>query len=491
MINLTYLEFYSGIGGWGYALEQACRSIQRASAISLMDQVAPQQKKSKLADGDDEKFNLTTTLLASYDHSDLCNSVFMHNHIVQGKSKSTTKTLKPRQTSIEKITRKELEAHSATIWCMSPPCQPHTRQHSNQYKEMDDPRSKSFLHLCDLLKDMEEDTLPCLLLLENVIGFESTWGNSSMDLNEPLGSELSPIGSFARWRQVLSLRQYEVAHFHLDAAHVGLPNSRPRYYCIAFRRENLSHRMLNHRFKNLDSNILVDRITSGNIFTRENLNEEPHIHSEKIFAMLNSMESTETASMPEIQQFLDADLTTQIKSDNKGLNAKEKSLQVPPKLKNSSSAWCFDIVTPHHTFSSCFTHSYGKYIRGTGSILYTGPLRLSDADEEGADTSIPSMETFLLETPGERNYDENWSDNINWGHLRYFSGTEIARIMGFPVLAPAAKHFATDYDARQFSFPSSCTMKQQWKLLGNSLNVRVAAKVAEIGLQAIFNDITK
>ena len=34
-------------------------------------------------------------------------------------------------------------------------------------------------------------------------------------------------------------------------------------------------------------------------------------------------------------------------------------------------------------------------------------------------------------------------------------------------------------------------MKQQWKLLGNSLNVRVAATIAEIGIQAMFRDLAK
>jgi len=30
-------------------------------------------------------------------------------------------------------------------------------------------------------------------------------------------------------------------------------------------------------------------------------------------------------------------------------------------------------------------------------------------------------------------------------------------------------------------------MKQQWKLLGNSLNVRVAATVAEMGIESMYS----
>ena len=40
--------------------------------------------------------------------------------------------------------------------------------------------------------------------------------------------------------------------------------------------------------------------------------------------------------------------------------------------------------------------------------------------------------------------------------LRYFSPAEISRLLGFPP---------------QFSFPSTVTVEQQYKVLGNSLNV--------------------
>ena len=64
MTSLTYLEFYSGIGGWGYALEHACRSINN---------------KNK-NDSNDGSILLQPQLLAAYDHSDLCNSVLLNNH---------------------------------------------------------------------------------------------------------------------------------------------------------------------------------------------------------------------------------------------------------------------------------------------------------------------------------------------------------------------------------------------------------------------------
>ena len=100
MITLTYLEFYSGIGGWGYALEHACRSVQAAAvsaattatASPIPDEPLLHPKKLKITNSDaigknrshaylEPSLELRAELLAAFDHSDLCNSVFYHNHV--------------------------------------------------------------------------------------------------------------------------------------------------------------------------------------------------------------------------------------------------------------------------------------------------------------------------------------------------------------------------------------------------------------------------
>jgi tRNA (cytosine38-C5)-methyltransferase len=347
--------------------------------------------------------------------------------------------------------------------------------------------------------------------LENVVGFESAWEDKSaaaVDINtsETAGSNNKPStqnasssrGSFAEWRAVLSQRQYETAHFHLDPTHVGLPNNRPRYYCIAFRRGRLLQQLMKASFT--DQRPLLNLKILDKLFSREDVSKEPIIHNELSIENMNGKEAETGSDMkqdiPPIKYFLDADLALHDTHTNEQ-STKMKSLQIPEKVRTSSSAWCFDIATPYHTCSSCFTHSYGKYIRGTGSILYTGTLRLNnEADEQDPDKSIPSIDRFRLALPEERSYDESWSNDINWEYMRYLSGTEIARLMGFPVSEPAAEVNQStpsedDVEIREFSFPSTCTMKQQWKLLGNSLNVRVAATIAEIGIQAMLRDLAK
>ena len=156
--------------------------------------------------------------------------------------------------------------------------------------------------------------------------------------------------------------------------------------------------------------------------------------------------------------------------------------------------------------------------------MYTGPLSSggagagggSDTSLDGNNDNAQSVDRFRLAPPEERSFDASWSDGIDWERdIRYLSGTEIARLMGFPVAEPAAVVIGGDAcpekrlessvatatgelammdgngeeSIRKFSFPEECIMKRQWKLLGNSLNVRVAARVAEMGIRSVLDEL--
>lgn len=346
--------------------------------------------------------------LAALDHSDVCVSVLEHNFPSSNKQKRK----RPQSFAIERLTLNQVHEWHADAWFMSPPCQPHTRQHDNQEQDLEDPRSKSFLHLCQLLQDMEESKLPHILIMENVVGFELS-------------------GSCKRWRQVLTNRNYCLAHFHLTPTQVGLPNDRPRYFCVAVRRNN-----------NDDGG--GDGVDDGSTDWAKILSTETNLESGPVILTqlpeLDILPVDSVGDLPPLSTFLDS-------------TAKE-SLRVPKKLLESPAAWCFDIVTPDLSRTACFTHSYGKFVRGTGSVLYTGP---------------PSTKLKTLQAPQDRVFDANWADGLDLAqHLRYFSGSEMAKLMGF---------------SESFSFPSDCTPKQEWKLLGNSLNVRVAARLCELALR--------
>jgi tRNA (cytosine38-C5)-methyltransferase len=384
---LTYVEFYAGIGGWTMALEEA------------LNRLPP-----PLTDGDSLP---RLCRLAALDHSDLCTRTFEHNFGTDKKA-----------FEIGRLSLKQAEEWSATIWTMSPPCQPHTRQHSNQEQDLTDPRSASFLHLCDLLEQMKEASLPSLLFLENVLGFESS-------------------NSCQRWRKVLANRGYAIGHFHLTPTQVGLPNDRPRYYCVAV----------------LDKS-LPDNTEDYSSSLRSHLQKESNVestppaiskHIPELDVIIQESETSASTSLPPIATFLD---------NKTNSNSRFEELRIPDKVLQSNSAWCFDIVTPKDRRSACFTSSYGKFNKGTGSVLY------EDIDNT----------SFKLVAPEEREFDKNWANDIDMSKLRYFSGLEMSRLMGF---------------STNFSFPPSLPVKQQWKLLGNSLNVRLSARIAELGLKVL------
>jgi len=104
-------------------------------------------------------------------------------------------------------------------------------------------------------------------------------------------------------------------------------------------------------------------------------------------------------------------------------------LRVPDKLLSSNAAWCFDIVTPQDQRSACFVHLYGQHVRGTGSVLYFGNM---DDTTSGKDGSNRGTERLKLVPPEEREFDKDWAKGLDLKNaLRYFSGTELARLFDF------------------------------------------------------------
>jgi tRNA (cytosine38-C5)-methyltransferase len=328
--------------------------------------------------------------VASLDHSDLCREVYNWNFGGKDETRLSQKAIR-----IERIKSEHMdEAH---VWMMSPPCQPHTRQHTNQDRELDDPRSASFLHVCSLLEQMAN--LPKIILLENVVGFENS-------------------RSFERFQTVLLKRSYRIGKFVLQPHQVGIPNDRPRFYAVG---------------------ILETCLDSVNPLSQKYFNNQLHTNLPEL-----DVRDRDPCTLPLIAEFLRESATDS-----------SEMLKVPKSVLGRSSGWCFDIVTPNSQRSACFTSGYGSYVKGTGSILY------AEADAE-----------IALDNPEERKFDSSWMKGMDPDRFRYFSGDEMARLMGFD---------------DQFAFPPHVTLRQQWKLLGNSLNVRVASRLVRLALRVSSN----
>jgi len=112
----------------------------------------------------------------------------------------------------------------------------------------------------------------------------------------------------------------------------------------------------------------------------------------------------------------------------------------------------------------------------------------------GNDNGKIDDDRFKLVPAHQRTFDSNWAEGVDLHNtFRYFSGEEMARLMGFPVAVPTSGirvNSDDDVDEIKFRFPPDITLRQKWKLLGNSLNVTVAAKIVEVALCLSFDTST-
>lgn len=108
-------------------------------------------------------------------------------------------------------------------------------------------------------------------------------------------------------------------------------------------------------------------------------------------------------------------------------------------------------MKPKDIKCSVFTKAYGSHhVFGSGPMIQTCAL---DKDLDCSDRN----------------------SLLNAG-LRFFTPSEIARLHAFPV-----DSFRADGSERkEFEFPKGLTQRQQWQLLGNSLNVLVVSELIRL-----------
>ncbi|XP_014286602.1 tRNA (cytosine(38)-C(5))-methyltransferase [Halyomorpha halys] len=105
-----------------------------------------------------------------------------------------------------------------------------------------------------------------------------------------------------------------------------------------------------------------------------------------------------------------------------------------------------DIVTKTSNRSCCFTKAYSRFTEGTGSVYC--PHDESAIEQISEIKNICETEVNLKLLEGLR--------------LRFFTPKEVSRLMCFP---------------ENFEFPKEITLRQKYKLLGNSINVFVVSKL--------------
>ncbi|KAJ8276924.1 hypothetical protein GJAV_G00069420 [Gymnothorax javanicus] len=334
--------------------------------------------------------------------------------------------------TIEGLTLDDFNKLDFDMILMSPPCQPFTR--IGLQGDVSDPRTKSFLHILHVLPRLAKR--PRFLLLENVKGFETS------SARDALVKVLLDCG-------------YSYQEFLLSPTCLGIPNSRLRYFLIArassesfpfhSTTEILEAFPESTRSESADSAPKSTPRPSCNPRTNED-GEEGHVlykmETARDLEKKRCQDSDE--SVRRIQEFLEEEEEDEREEGRGSRRGMEQYLLLPKTLLRY--AVLMDIVQPSCRRSVCFTKGYGHYVEGTGSVLQS----CSDAKVE---TAFADLDVLT---------DEQKLQQLSKLRLRYFSPREIANLMGFP---------------SDFSFPEKTTIKQRYRVLGNSLNVHVVARL--------------
>ncbi|CAK5279843.1 unnamed protein product [Mycena citricolor] len=376
------LEFYSGIGGLHLALVRSHVSAEIVRAFDW-DQNACEVYSANFGQGIAQKVLFTASFLFSRPLSEV-------------------------QTDISTLTAQYVATLDASLWLLSPACQPYTVLNPSA-KGDKDPRAKSFLYLIQTvlpeLVSMEKH--PTHFLVENVAGFEASIGSTTRQI---LTSTLQSLG-------------YYIAEFLLTPLQFGIPNSRLRYYLLAKRSPFAQ---------------------PGDPHPLSPLRHIPGAGCEDWVDTRDEPSATAAAhqDVTEIREYLDPD------------PASEEDYSIPEKVLRKWGR-LFDIVLPSARRSCCFTRGYNQLVERAGSIV--------QLNEDEDTTSV--FDAFLDAQTTSR--PEDAVRILDCLRLRYFTPDELLRIFAFnPLRTP-----------QTFTWPPSVSRKVKYRLIGNSVNVRVVTEL--------------
>ncbi|KAG0296283.1 tRNA (cytosine-5-)-methyltransferase [Linnemannia gamsii] len=416
------LEFYSGIGGMHYAFD---RSGHKGEILKA--------------------FDINTT----------ANEVYAHNH---GKKQLA-------QRNIEAVPMEFYDKQQADVWLMSPPCQPYTRTGNQEGSK--DTRAKSFLYLMDILPKMEHP--PNYILLENVRGFEES------DSRDLLVEALATAG-------------YEFQELLITPLQMGIPNSRMRYYCLARKTgtvggfvQPVTGTLIGY-IPSIDNNEdeqtgaqdkdFVDGRRQGDL---SGLSTPVAAKKQRTGISTSAVTKEGDAATKPNEDALLADPMLALKVDTLEQyieftdmsDARMERYMIPDKTLLKYGR-LFDIVKSSTRRSCCFTKGYYHFVESTGSIFQM----VQDKDTATTFDEAEALKSSAKARPDSESTlaEEEITRALNLLRtlgLRYFTENEVARLMGFPIVEG------------KFSFPTTTTLKQRYRVLGNSINVKVVGELVK------------
>ncbi|KAG0200969.1 tRNA (cytosine-5-)-methyltransferase [Mortierella sp. GBA30] len=385
------------------------------------------------------------SVLQAFDINTTANEVYAHNH---GKKHLS-------QRNIEAVKMEFYDKQQADVWLMSPPCQPYTRTGNQEGSK--DTRAKSFLYLMDILPKMQYP--PNYILLENVKGFEES------DSRDLLVSALTGAG-------------YEFQELLITPLQIGIPNSRMRYYCLARKNAKVGSFVqpvtgtLIGYIPSLDpkeqeeQKEFVDGRKQGDISGLSTTTSAAKKRRTSLSTSTVTKGGEDESTKPDEDAILaDPMLALNVEKLEKYIEFRDATdermkrymIQDKTLLKYGKT---FDIVKETTRRSCCFTKGYYHFVESTGSILQM-------AHEKDTATVFNEAETLKAKVDSASPEEDNAKALalLRTLDLRYFTENEVARLMGFPILEG------------KFSFPNTTSLKQRYRVLGNSINVRVVSKL--------------
>ncbi|XP_059150718.1 tRNA (cytosine(38)-C(5))-methyltransferase-like isoform X3 [Physella acuta] len=365
-----------------------------------------------------------------------------------------------------------IESLSINTILMSPPCQPFTRV--GKKGDCNDVRTKSFLHLLQILIQLKEK--PLYILVENVKGFEVSQTRQKLV-------------------EFLVAGGYTFQEFLLTPLQFGIPNCRLRYYMIAkFKKpfcfvcqsqiltdipasSTPEHTACSNRIRNLD-NTSYDAMNtiSDSQITVQGLPPKTSKRTEED-DILQPIEESAVHDV-ELPKFISPNL---LKEAGRNMRYCEEEDNFITDTSHSLSDYTeegssdyfeeyllsdkdlklfviMDIVYPALKKSICFTKRYGHYIEGAGSVLQM----TSDVECVRAASRLKSQ---VVHNKTKDQMGEAELEILRRLQLRYFTPREVANLLCFPPT---------------FDFPPGLTRIQKYRVLGNSLNVHVVAKLVQL-----------
>ncbi|KVH90286.1 C-5 cytosine methyltransferase, partial [Cynara cardunculus var. scolymus] len=349
------------------------------------------------------KAGLQTEMVEAFDINDLANDVYEHNF-----------GHRPFQGNIQTLTAADLDRYCANVWLLSPPCQPYTRQ--GLQKQSADARASSFLRILEIIPQLMLP--PVMLFVENVVGFETSDTHQKMV-------------------QILEESQFEMQEFILSPLQFGVPYSRPRYFCLAKRKPSsfcnpeFNRQLLHVPELLVGCNESISISENGQLTSTSDKMLQTCLPIERFLEFGNSMNQVENG--------------TSFPPDTCSDESSLKQYFVPSNLiERWGSAmgildikFGIDIVYPDSKRCCCFTKSYYRYVKGTGSLLTTVMPKTRDK------TSLEEL------------------------CLRYFTPREVSNLHSFP---------------KEFEFPEHVTLRQRYALPEKctEFGVRIVSHMYEI-----------